>query len=296
MKATRLLLSAVGLFCALFLNSCANNESLTRAGYDSSPRSPYPLIQGSRAGSATITPENIDALLAEHSGSNWRKSPASDALTNRPGLGTTLGGEIGDNSTDAHFYRRSFNQPDKLASFHYNDEEGAKAMAELSGKTSKHSGRFDLADGILRASLCAGWDDDRQSWYESGGKVFVIGGAGQRYNIELENTSKQRVEVVVSVDGLDVLDGASAAFTKRGYVIPARSAIHIRGMRSNGKLRSFEFGSVRDSQAAKTGGEKAARNVGVIGVALFIEDEEAAKRARIEEGMKRGDARAFPGS
>ncbi|MEI6535044.1 MAG: hypothetical protein WCN98_06885, partial [Verrucomicrobiaceae bacterium] len=207
-----------------------------------------------------------------------------------------LGHEIGDNSTNAHFYRRSFNQPDKLASFHYNDEEGAKAMAEMSGKPSRHSGRFDLADGTLRASLCAGWDDDRQSWYESGGKVFVIGAANQRYSIELENTSRQRVEVVVSVDGLDVLDGGSASFSKRGYVIPPRGTIQIHGMRAGGKMRSFEFGSVRDSQAAKTGGEKAARNVGVIGVALFIEDEEAAKNARIAEGMKRGDARAFPGS
>lgn len=274
MNPIRLLLSASVFICILFLNSCANNGPLTTANYSGSYSQ-----KDRRASAAATSPAAIDGLLAE-----------------RPGLGTTLGGEVWDSATDAHFYRRSHNSPDKLASFFYNDEEGAKAMAGMSGKPSKHSGRFDLADGILRTSLCAGWDDDRQPWYESGGKVFVIGGAGQRYNIELENTSKQRVEVVVSVDGLDVLDGASAAFSKRGYVIPPRSTIHIRGMRSGGKLRSFEFGSVRDSQAAKTGGEKAARNVGVIGVALFIEDEEAAKRARVEEGMKRGDARAFPGS
>ncbi|MCE9520383.1 MAG: hypothetical protein K8R87_12625 [Verrucomicrobia bacterium] len=274
MKAIRILLSAGVLPCALLLNSCASNDSLSKANYQSG----YSWA-GLRSSPAPGAQDSVARNVAE-----------------RPGLGTTLGGEIGDSSTDAHFYRRSHNSPDKLASFYYNDEEGAKAMAGMSGKSSKHSGRFDLADGILRASLCAGWDDDRQPWYESGGKVFVIGGAGQRYSIELENTSKQRVEVVVSVDGLDVLDGASAAFSKRGYVIPPRSTIHIRGMKSGGKLRSFEFGSVRDSQAAKTGGEKAARNVGVIGIALFIEDEEAAKRDRIEEGMKRGDARAFPGS
>ncbi len=217
-------------------------------------------------------------------------------IAKRPGLGTSLGSEVWDSSKECQFYRRNFNSPDKLASFHYNDDEGAKAMAGLSGKPSKHSGQFDLADGTLRASLCASWSSDRRPWYEAGGKVFVIGEGGQSYSIELENTSKQRAEVVVSVDGLDVLDGASASFSKRGYIIPPRSTIHIRGLRNGGKLRSFVFGSVRDSNAAKTGGDKAARNVGVIGVALFMEDEEAAKHARIEEGMKRGDARAFPGS
>lgn len=274
MKTIRIPLSAFVLLCALFLNSCASNESLSKANYESTQSRP-----GLRSGPV---PGAQDSFARK--------------LEDRPGLGTTLGHEVWDSTTDAHFYRRNHNTPDKLASFYYNDEEGAKAMAGMSGKPSKHSGRFELSDGTLRASLWTGWDDGRQSWYEAGGKVFVIGEAGRSYTIELENTSKQRVEVVVSVDGLDVLDSASAAFSKRGYVIPPRSTIHIRGMRSGGKLRSFEFGSVRESHAAKTGGEKAARNVGVIGIALFIEDEEAAKRARIEEGMKRGGARAFPGS
>jgi hypothetical protein len=223
----------------------------------------------------------------------------SKAMENRPGLGTTLGHGYTDRSVSTLFYRRNPSTPDATDSFHYNDAEGAKAMAELAGNASKHRGTFKLANGRLKASLeMAGETFD---WYESGGRIFVIGEpvttySGGNYSIELENTGKERVEVVVSVDGLDVLSGTPASMSKRGYVIPKNGSISIKGMRMNCKMHTFQLGSVRDSHAAKSGGEKGARNVGVIGVAVYVEDEAAAKMARIKEGMTRDDARAFPGS
>jgi hypothetical protein len=219
---------------------------------------------------------------------------AKRSIAERPGLGTTLGSEFSDNSMATMFYRRSSSTPDAVDSFHYNDKEGAKVMAELLGNASKRSGSFKLAGGRVKASLET-WHD-KLPWYESNGKVFVIGEAGREYAIVLENPGKDKVEVVVSVDGLDALSGTPASASRRGYVIPPKSEIRIEGMKYNGKMRSFEFSSVRNSQAAKTGGEKGARNVGVIGVAVYVEDEAAAKMARIKEGMAREDARAFPGS
>ena len=73
-------------------------------------------------------------------------------------------------------------------------------------------------------------------------------------------------------------------------------SIRINGMKAGGKTRRFLFGSVKDSQAAKAGGETGARNVGVIGVAVYVEDEAAAKLVRAQEGLKRTEAQAFPGS
>jgi hypothetical protein len=219
---------------------------------------------------------------------------AKRSIAERPGLGTTLGSEYTDNSVSTMFYRRNQSTPDAVDSFHYNDKEGAKAMADFLGDASKNSGSFKLAGGRVKASLKT-WGDSLP-WYESNGKIFVIGEAGRNYSIVLENPGKEKVEVVVSVDGLDVLSGTPASASRRGYVIPPKSEIHIGGMKYNGKMRSFEFSSVRNSQAAKTGGEKGARNVGVIGVAVYVEDEAAAKMARIKEGMARDDARAFPGS
>ncbi len=210
----------------------------------------------------------------------YRVAPAPQSglgraiLPDRPGLGTTLGSEYHDYSTSTQFYRRLPSSPDYVASFHYNDQEGAKAMAEFVGSGSKRSGSFKLAGGKLRASLQT-WGDTLP-WYEARGKIFVVGEAGRNYSITLENTTKDRLEVVVSVDGLDVLSGTAASTSRRGYVIPKDGKISIDGMRVGGKMRRFQFGSVRDSQAAKTGGEAGARNVGVVGLAVYVEDSAAA--------------------
>ncbi len=64
-------------------------------------------------------------------------------------------------------------------------------------------------------------------------------------------------------------------------------------MRVGGVLRAFRFSSVADSRAATAFGAKGARNVGVIGVALYEEDEMARRRIRIEENYLREGARAF---
>jgi hypothetical protein len=250
---------------------------------------------------ACASTENSVAYGMVGSDTNGRapRSPSAEsrkigAITARPGLGTTLGHEYTDDSVATMFYRNNASTPDAVGSFHYNDKEGAKAMAEYLGDASKRGGSFKLAGGRVKASVET--YGDKLPWYESNGKIFVIGEAGSSYSIVLENPGKERAEVVVSVDGLDVLSGTPASASRRGYVIPAKSEIRISGMKVNGKMRSFQFGSVRDSQAAKTGGEKGARNVGVVGVAVYVEDEAAAKLARIKEGMARDGARAFPGA
>jgi hypothetical protein len=98
---------------------------------------------------------------------------------------------------------------------------------------------------------------------------------------------------VVSVDGLDVLTGKPATIKGSGYVIaPGKSAL-IEGIKVGSVLRAFEFSKVSQSQAAKAYGEKGARNVGVIGIAMYEEDAVARKRALRNEGEVREGAQAF---
>ncbi len=101
-------------------------------------------------------------------------------------------------------------------------------------------------------------------------RFYVHGQTGQRYSIRVDNPTNRRVEAVVSVDGLDVIDGETANFrTKRGYIVPARGSVTIDGFRvSTQSVAAFRFSSVRNSYAGRKG---KARNVGVIGVALFEE-------------------------
>jgi hypothetical protein len=113
----------------------------------------------------------------------------------------------------------------------------------------------------------------------SGGRKYVLGEHGGRYTIRVANPSARRVEVVVSVDGLDVIDGKAASFGKRGYVINPYGEVRIDGWRTSMQsVAAFRFGRVADSYAARTG---SARNVGVIGVAVFAEREPVISRPLI---------------
>lgn len=105
--------------------------------------------------------------------------------------------------------------------------------------------------------------------YSHGDRRYVLGTRGSRYTIRLRNPTPSRVEAVVSVDGLDVIDGQRGDLSKRGYILAPYSTMTVEGFRtSTSDVAAFRFSSVRDSYAARTG---SARNVGVIGVAFFPE-------------------------
>jgi hypothetical protein len=72
---------------------------------------------------------------------------------------------------------------------------------------------------------------------------------------------------VVSVDGINVISGETAAPQQIGYVIDGGQSIDIAGWRkSMARTAAFYFTSLGDSYAARTGRPD---NVGVIGVALY---------------------------
>ncbi len=107
--------------------------------------------------------------------------------------------------------------------------------------------------------------------YQQRGRFYVLGMAGQRYTVRVSNPTDRRVEAVISVDGLDVIDGRSADLGKRGYVVPAHGELRVDGFRvSTQQVATFRFSSVSNSYAGRKG---KARNVGVIGVAIFEERE-----------------------
>lgn len=105
------------------------------------------------------------------------------------------------------------------------------------------------------------------------GRYYVHGSADQRYTIRVYNPTPQRVEAVVSVDGLDVVDGEAGDLRKRGYVVPAYGEVRIEGWRTSlSDVASFRFSSVKGSYAGRKG---KARNVGVVAVAIFAEQAPA---------------------
>jgi len=105
--------------------------------------------------------------------------------------------------------------------------------------------------------------------FEHEGRSFVLGAQGQRYLVRIHNYSGRRIEVVGSVDGRDVIDGQSANWDKRGYIVAPYQDVTIDGFRLNEQsVAAFRFSTVSRSYAAQMGD---AREVGVIGVAVFGE-------------------------
>jgi hypothetical protein len=100
-------------------------------------------------------------------------------------------------------------------------------------------------------------------------RFYVQGNLNQRYTIRVTNPTARRVEAVVTVDGLDVVDGEAGDLAKRGYIVPAYGETRIEGFRTSlADVATFRFSSVDNSYAGKKG---KARNVGVIAVAIFEE-------------------------
>ena len=105
--------------------------------------------------------------------------------------------------------------------------------------------------------------------YRHRDRTYVLGQLGQRYLVRVRNDSGHRAEVVVSVDGRDVIDGRPSAWEKRGYLLEPQGEVSIDGFRlSDQSVAAFRFSSVPRSYAARTGD---ALDVGVIGVAVFPE-------------------------
>jgi len=100
----------------------------------------------------------------------------------------------------------------------------------------------------------------------------VAGNPGDRYAVRLRNRSGERVMVVLSVDGVNVISGETAASQQSGYVLGPWEQTEISGWRkSQQEVAQFYFTALPDSYAARTDRPD---NVGVIGAAVFREKVE----------------------
>ena len=101
------------------------------------------------------------------------------------------------------------------------------------------------------------------------GRPVVAGRPGDRYALRLVNNTGERVLAVVAIDGVNVVSGETAAVSQRGYVLEPWQRTEVNGWRkSDSEVAAFEFTSLADSYAARTGRPQ---DVGVIGVAVFLE-------------------------
>ena len=241
----------------IFLNSCASYEGGPgQSGWGQTGSAPFtPVGDGSFIGGGTG-----DSSLAA-SPEYFRKPSAP-----RPGQATTWGASISSRMTYTNFSRASSKPAGGVATIWYNDKKGVDAMTHKNYHTS--SGRERSAGGLVEWGMKSGLGTMRN--YHWDGKRFVVGRNGSKYSISVKNNARSRLEVVLSVDGLDVVDGKSASIKKRGYIIWPGQTVEIKGWRSSEReVASFVFSSVSASYANLKHGKT--RNVGVVGMAVFTE-------------------------
>ncbi|MBK6520441.1 MAG: hypothetical protein IPM79_14365 [Polyangiaceae bacterium] len=257
----------------------------------------YPQTGPDVAAEATAGPELAQQSPGARAKDSDREAPASKGMEPppelRPGLGTEWGETRSSVITSSPFLRADPNSPFATASLFYNDEHGASAMATSSGFKRVSHGSVDIGGGLATLSLKDG-QGKFLSGFEAGGKSFLIGEEGERYSIVIDNHVPARLEVIVSVDGLDVLDGKAASTKKRGYILEPHGSLEIDGFRQSMEtVAAFRFGAVESSYASQKHGE--ARNVGVIGVALFHEQGSSPKSWTFSDTNLRLKADPFPG-
>jgi hypothetical protein len=173
----------------------------------------------------------------------------------------------------------------------YNDETGIAAMTRGTSLVDFRVPSVPAARGMVTVRLL---DDNGTPLptMAANGRHFVQGEHGQRYTIELHNNTGNRLEAVVTVDGLDVIDGRPGSMSKRGYLVNAFATVEIDGFRqSMDEVAAIRFGSVRSAYASRKGDD---RNVGVIGVAFFEERGATLPWTR-HEIDRRNRATPFPG-
>lgn len=101
------------------------------------------------------------------------------------------------------------------------------------------------------------------------GRLFVAGEPGDRYGLRVVNNTNGRVLAVMSVDGVNIVTGETAAYDQRGYVLRPHQSYDMTGWRkSDTEVAAFTFAPLSQSYAARTGRPA---DVGVIGLAIFKE-------------------------
>ncbi|MGF6230627.1 hypothetical protein QFZ27_004582 [Inquilinus ginsengisoli] len=185
-----------------------------------------------------------------------------------PRLGTRWGEEIRSSIRFVSLPRFWPDRPETQVTIRYDGRRSA--MGPVSTIRS-----LPVADGAVEFSVLGARGTPLRLTPTSGGDLRLQGRSGDLYRLAFSNRGRRTVEVVATVDGLDVLNGRPGTIANRGYVVRPGERLVIEGFRkSEDEVAAFRFSAPDDAYAANTP-QGDPRNIGVIGVALFTLDDPA---------------------
>jgi len=109
-------------------------------------------------------------------------------------------------------------------------------------------------------------------YYDRNGHIWIEGRKGTAFTLRVKNNFYNRILGIVSVDGLNVIDGKHVPKEdSRGYVINSYSSVNVPGWKINeDEVREFYFTiNGENSYVRKIGADE--KNIGVIAAAVYNE-------------------------
>ena len=154
-----------------------------------------------------------------------------------------------------------------IAQMRYSDEDSIRRAL---GRQAERQTNVLLGDGDVEWMLSSGSGPALPIFTTRGGSDYQVAGRnGERYELVYHNRSNRYYEVVATVDGLDVLTGQPGSVKSDGYLLRPGERLVIDGFRKSDKeVAAFRFSAKGRAYANNTPAGDA-RNVGVIGTALF---------------------------
>lgn len=105
------------------------------------------------------------------------------------------------------------------------------------------------------------------------GKLFIEGKDGTEYILKVSNNTNKRVMAVVSLDGINVVDGKEATNDGAGYIVSPYNSVEIRGYRQDTTtVGAFKFSKKGNAYSKEVSGTPT--NCGVIGCMIVSEKED----------------------
>lgn len=249
---------------ALWVSSCAPSYQSSMGGDQATYEKPLAASPSRPKAMASDVPS---AVAARSTPDKVSESEAfAKPVKERPGLATQWGDSVKSPLGDTRFTRAS-TKPYGVDAIYYNDAEGLTAMG---AKSYRIDAMQSAAGGIVEWGIRGSFATLPTYRSYANSRRYVEGRSGSTYSIVIKNCCKSRVQVVLSVDGLDVLDGKPAGTKRPGYVISPGDTLEIKGFRTSYEaVAAFKFSSVSQSYAQTRHGDT--RNVGVIGLAAYLE-------------------------
>lgn len=222
--------------------------------------------------SYALSPGAADGLVPQQSATvppHRRSEPARPEIAEQERLGTRWGEEIRSPIRFVSLARFWPSRPEAQVTIRYDGRRSA-TMGPVSTTRSLPVSGGDVEFSVLNAR-----GTPMRLTPTGGGDLRLQGRSGDLYRLAFSNQGRRTVEVVATVDGLDVLNGRPGTIANRGYVVRPGDMLVIEGFRrSQDEVAAFRFSAPDEAYAANTP-QGDPRNIGVIGVALFTLDDPA---------------------